>query len=687
MGYKVDYDALDDLTKDIDKQYTQWSEELGALQDNFQVLIDTSNMSGSAATNIKKYIETIHKTLITSIANLGYAHMQNCMLYKKDYQVNIDTGLRVCIESSELTDFKGRIEATRVTAVGIDDSLGFVLRGINDIFTVKYDDITDVDRKHTWACTYLTELDEAIVALEKRHFENDFKNTSELISSLKNFINEQLNCDRSYKTDFNINMLKSSEGFGKLYGSLVKVTDEVQDKEMQYNAARKLEEQRVKDLEESREWIKWVAVGVAVVGSIALIVVTAGGAGPVVAGICGAVGGVTSAAADNFADNYIKTGSLTEDMDWSEMGKDCLIGGVTGFISGSAGAAAKMGSAVKQPIDAAISNAATSIAEKGAEGLINTGWEVGEALITGKPGGEVLSILEEGTEQTLKGMVVSGAEGFVGGYIGGSFDVDSSKKGYLRKTGEEFIESTGEAFAKNATDSLWDVGSAVLDPNSSKDIVTVLKEENVEFAKGFIGDSAKGAAESIVDNLGDTIKSDDSKVLGVVTDTITGGASEGLGGLTQGVATQSYEQALGEREYVDFEEIWDENLEGGTKILDGAAKGGIKSAAENYYEDEELAIKLKYKDTDKDGEVEIVKFGKYSVLKQDYDAAREVAGKGAYKDKTAQDILGLPKNTPISEKNVNVESVPIEDLVKSEYKGRKTTNVLKLDIKPELAKE
>ncbi len=348
MGYKVDYDALDSFYTAIGNQVSNWSTEVEEIQKKFAVLKNTSNMSGEAADNVKNYILYVHETIITLLMQLISTHSNNCFLYKKDYQMNIDTGLHSCIESAELEDFNGRIGGTKSTAIGIDNSLFYVLNGIKDILTIKYDDIEDVARKHDWASNYLTNLNQDILDLEKKHVDNDFNSTTDLISSIKTFINEQLSQNRSYRINFTTESLSSSKAFYGLYQSALCVEEENSSKAEEIETAIENENQRIEDLQEEYEERqknanvgKWVVTGLCVVGSIAVIAATGGAATPLVVGAVSATSSAIMAGSNNLANQYVQHGNLFENadkIDWGSFGKDVAIAGVTGFVTGSVGA-------------------------------------------------------------------------------------------------------------------------------------------------------------------------------------------------------------------------------------------------------------------------------------------------------------------------------------------------------------
>lgn len=685
MSYKVDYDALDTLCGTLRTQTDSWQQELGGLQDRLKILMTSENMTGSAAESYKNYLETVHTTILGLISTLVSAHISNVYIYKSDYQLNVDTGLHTIILKEELNAYSDDVEKTRKKAVSIQDSLGYVLSGISDIFRVSYRDVTDVDTAHAAVVSMLNELDEAVESLEDKHYQNDFVNTGDMITSLKAVINEQLSKERTFRTQFDISTLANPNWQG-LINAHTNITAELESKEKLLEEAIANEEARIKAFEEEKEdrkWIKWVAVGIAVVGSVVLIAVTAGGATPLVCAGVGAAVGVTTAAANNFADNYVENGSLTEGMDWSEFGKDCVVGAVTGAISGYLGATAT-GSCIKQPIKSALRSAGTEMLKSGAEGLINTTWEVGEAIITKKPGDEIVSVLKKEAGDMFKDIAKEGTTGFVGGYIGGKFAVDPSDAGFAKKLGQDTVKNAAEAVTKSGVDSAWDIGAAALDPESSKNMSSVLKEEACDFLSGAAEEFVKNEFESVIGGANDAYQKshkDQSTVMEVITNAVAEGVGGGGGSFAGGVAEQGVEVLFDEREGFDFKEVWDDEMDGGRIFVKKAAEAAGKEIVDAKFKDQSFRVDMERKDYNHDGKVDVVVFDKYMVLREDYEAAREVAGKGAYKDMSAQDILGLPKNAKISEKNMEYKSISIKRLEESDFKGRKDTNVTRIDYK------
>lgn len=433
MNYKIEFDSLDSMYNSVSNQANNWITELNAIKGKFQTLIDTSNMSGAAADNVKSYIENVHMTLIALLSQLVSLHSSNCLLYKSDYQTNVDTDLHAVIKSSELLDYKGRIDSTKATAVSIDESIAYVLKGIKDIFYVSYANISEVDAQHISVSTFLSDLDNEIKALEDNHNNNDFINTSDMIKSLSAFINEQKSTGRTYRTDFTTENLAGSSSFMQLYNSYVGVTREYEEKSSSITTAIENENERVAALQQEYEErqkkanvIKWIVTGVCVIGSIVAIAATGGAATPLVVGAVSAVSGAVMAGANNLADQYVEHGNLIENsdkIDWSSFGKDVVVAGVAGFATGAIGAGvggaitSKLGSTA---IGNSLLHSSSSIVRVGTGAVIGSVSEVSSGIITRGVGtlittGDVKEAFGDAVD--VKQIALDAAIGGVGGGI------------------------------------------------------------------------------------------------------------------------------------------------------------------------------------------------------------------------------------------------------------------------------
>ena len=353
-------------------------------------------------------------------------------------------------------------------------------------------------------------------------------------------------------------------------------------------------------------------------------------------------------------------------------GKDVVVGTVTGAVSGYLGAVSQ-GSVIRQPIKNAAIAAGKKALEEGAGGLAGTLWDVGYAAVTEKPGDEIKSILLSNLEETGQKVVVKSAASFAGGYVAGTYGVDTSDKSYLKKLGEKTVENIFETGTGAVVNTTWELGECVFDDD--KDVVSILKKNSREFVSEFAKKTVNSSIELSIPQTGDI----DNKFAKVLAETAKDTFADTAGEITKGVTGRSHDYMYGDGNAEDIlGDVWEEDLDGGKTIIKEGVKSLASHSSDEIFEDEKVEIQLNKIDHDKDGKVEFIQFGDKAVTKEDYDAAVSVAGKGAYKDKTVQDILGLPKDTDLSsgkERTIRV------DMVEEYSSGRKTTDTVTIEGK------
>lgn len=677
MSYtKIYYDDIWEATSKSSAKCNEWLPELQALSESFANFVESESFKGEAATNMKNYLEQVHGILVAIIGTVIQSYSTLAVNYYGGYTRVVDTG----------DSDKYGLRYTTIVSSEVSET-GSIQRKLNNIISMAEQVAADANSVKNSIADLVTiysspktnNLYEQINAAKNKaqtvhnnaiNFEasraNDFNEIDRLIEQALRIITAQTGTTRTpiiaYQSGSIGDMCDINQILVDLEATSDKVTEITEDGYFEEDAALVLNRDALIQEEEeaSRQWVQWVAVGIAVVGSVVLIAVTAGGATPLVCAAVGAGVGAVTAASSQFADNYVDTGSFVEGMDWSEFGEDVFVGAVGGFVGGYLGAVSQ-GSAIKQPIEKAVFAMGNTVAEKSAEAVTSTIWELGEtgvevgmAIYDQKPGNEIMSVLDAGLEETrkdlsdgLKETVVEGTKSFVGGGISGKFDVDTSDKSVLRKIGEKTLENVGKEAAGGTVGTLWDMGEAVVDNDSSTTVESALKKG----VKDTVSNMAGGATEAIVsEGLSDKVDNIKSTTGKVIAETATDTLADTTKNVTKGVTGRTMDYFYGDgsaNEILDLENIWEEDLEGGRKIVESAGTSAGEHIVDEVFEDKKHYNEMKKIDKDGDGKIEVVRFGEHTVTKQDYDAAVENAGKGAYKDQTAQEILGLNRDTDL----------------------------------------
>lgn len=407
MGFHVDYNGLDQLYSGIYSNASAWNGSITSLSEKVKTLVASSSMAGAGADNVKSYFDSVHNTVIPVLNSLLTAHVNNCLLYVRNYQSGIDTSLHAVIDEAELRQIKYNLAAQEDNADGIDSVVQKTLCAVSDIVDVSCtgfpaisDNNSEIQKLIDWLLTSICEL-------EDDHYQSDFIDTSQLISSLKAFISEHLANARSYKADFSVESFAKSTSFIALAQAYVAVNAQIETNQAAVSQAIEEENGRIEALNaeiEARQKEanaeKWIVTGLCVIGSIVAIAVIVGSGGtatPLVVGTVSAVSGTVIAANNAAADEYVQHGWDTSRWDIESIGTSAVLGGVSGFITGYVGAG----------VSGAISNGLSSAGST----LLNSSSmavRIGSNAVIGSTSQVISGVASRGATTFVTTMITSG---------------------------------------------------------------------------------------------------------------------------------------------------------------------------------------------------------------------------------------------------------------------------------------
>lgn len=409
MGFHVDYSGLDQLYSGLYSNASAWNSSIASLSENVKTLVTSSSMAGAGADNVKNYFDSIHNTIIPVLNSLLTAHVNNCLLYVRNYQSGIDTSLHTVIDEAELRQIKYALSAQEGNAEAIDSVVQKTLCAVSDIVDVSCtgfpaisDNNSEIQKLIDWLLTSICEL-------EDDHYQSDFIDTSQLISSLKAFISEHLANARSYKADFSVESFAKSTSFIALAQAYVAVNAQIETNQAAVSQAIEEENGRIEALNaeiEARQKEanaeKWIVTGLCVIGSIVAIAVIVGSGGtatPLVVGTVSAVSGTVIAANNAAADEYVQHGWDTSRWDIESIGTSAVLGGVSGFITGYVGAG----------VSGAISNGLSSAGST----LLNSSSmavRIGSNAVIGSTSQVISGVASRGATTFVTTMITSGGD-------------------------------------------------------------------------------------------------------------------------------------------------------------------------------------------------------------------------------------------------------------------------------------
>ena len=406
MSFHVDYDALDQLYSTLYGNVDAWNTRIVELSNKIGGLVSSANMTGTGADSVKTYLDSTHNTILPILSRLITAHINNCLLYVREYQSGIDKGLHAIIDETELETIKSLLSVQREISGDVYSDVKSALYSVSDIISVDCPGYETVDDNHKELSRLISKLLQAIRELEENHYSNDFIDTSELITTLTAFIKERLSDSRNYKTDFSIESLAASTTFLALYNAYVAVDAQVEASKSAVTTAIEEENNRIEALQaeiEEREKKataqKWAVTGLCIIGSIAAIaaIVASGGtATPLVVGAVSAVSGTIIAGTNAAADQYVQYGKVN---DWGNVGTSALLGGVSGFITGYVGAG------VSSAISSSLSSAGSTLLNSSSMAV-----RVGSNAVIGATSEVVSGVASRGAVTFTTTMIYSGGD-------------------------------------------------------------------------------------------------------------------------------------------------------------------------------------------------------------------------------------------------------------------------------------
>ena len=401
MGYVVDYKRMQFLYQQFATTTNRWKTDLGNLQTNVTVLIATDAYEGDLASSMKNYLQEVHLNAEGLLLNIISDYFAKLTLYWNGYLESIDSGTNAYMSEEVLSTAASLLDAAVLALDDISDEITTALSPVQDLFPRSAPSTEVLVAAMEAAKTIATDLNKSIVAHEEAHKTNDFTDMDDLISQVKLLIAKQLSKEKRLSIDsYKPGMISEVIDYQAINTAIHNMQEYQTNNEEVFKKALENIEEYTQEVQEEREWVQWVAVGVAIVGSVALAVAFVS-AGPLACVAVGATKGLVNAAVGHFADNYVENGYLTSGMDWFEFGKDCAIGTVSGAIEGYAGAVAH-GTSVVQPLQRTGNKVVEGLIKNTAEAAIDAGVDLGEAIVKDRPGEEIKSILADDFETFVR---------------------------------------------------------------------------------------------------------------------------------------------------------------------------------------------------------------------------------------------------------------------------------------------
>lgn len=324
--YKIKYSSKDQFFLMVIQRISGWFAQLNTLEKDMAVLSGMESFQGTTAQSVKAYLNEVHNILLISVRQTLYEFQQRLSLYSNGYY-EFEPNIYANICSQTLRELKKRLVSEQNYLDGQNRSIQTQILRIADLAYLKLPSQENVMGALTDAVQQIDTLDCSVSEYETGKKNEANGDLASLIFSLRQAI------DAFYNMKGNITGYTSGDYSRKtevlnLYNQVsasMEYTSQNQDAVIE--ASENLQNvfaQQQKDYEEACENRKdegtanMILGGLAVVGGVTAIVLTAGAATPIVvvagvSGTCAAAYGVSNIAEGAQDYYYGSIGDLSTD--------------------------------------------------------------------------------------------------------------------------------------------------------------------------------------------------------------------------------------------------------------------------------------------------------------------------------------------------------------------------------------
>lgn len=216
MGIIVDFEELDNVYYELIQSTNIWSDNIADILDSINTLAGSNCLTGAGAEAVKGYLGTVHTTIVQALTLLLQTHSQNLLMYKVDYQSNIDTSTRAHIPCDKLFNIRSELAAQRTKTRSVEYNIRTAMSRISHLIDEAAPDLDNIENVYSQINSDLLNLESDIGELEQRHASNDFTETQALIDSLTSLINDYSAKDKTVKSSFDSEAMKISAAYTAL---------------------------------------------------------------------------------------------------------------------------------------------------------------------------------------------------------------------------------------------------------------------------------------------------------------------------------------------------------------------------------------------------------------------------------------------------------------------------------------
>lgn len=296
----IRYEDIRTVMDESSSRFNQWQEVMEECRKNMEELTQMDQFSGAAADSIRCYLQEVHGMLMTMIASVFQDFSSRFILYRDGYY-DIDGNKNTVLSQATLEKGMEKYKNMKSQWEAFGNSVENTVNSVSDIAYLpcpREDTVVDAIGR---IYKKLDELNQSAQDFESSTLNGDVAQARSLISSVQALIKDYGSGAAGPVDSYESGDYLKSDAFRDAAVNVMASQDYLEENQERIQAAyddemrvreeiqKEYEEQLAKERAEGGFWQVVGAIGLAVVGTVA-IVASAGAATPLVAGVAFASG-------------------------------------------------------------------------------------------------------------------------------------------------------------------------------------------------------------------------------------------------------------------------------------------------------------------------------------------------------------------------------------------------------------
>ncbi len=423
MDYCLHFDSIDKVDWLVKLQIKGWEFFLDRAEQQVDQLIATNDFTGNTADRMKEYMRVVHKLLLQNLRSIVTSCQGNWNSYKANVQ-SLDTHLHAVLDTSDMAFVQAGLKRHKSSAADIMEDVRKAFATVEDIMGMCVRvDCSELEDGMDACCRILQSM-QGLVAEVEENFLSRFVSLEEPVAATRKSISDAMAQDTVYRQNFTKEGYASSDAFQNLYASTMRLTQENNYRQAEYQQALEINNKREEALKKEAEQIrleeerkkreekagifKFCVSALCTVVEVAVTVST-GGAGTIAAKtVTGLIQGTTNYFIDKV---YV----AQEPFSMEDLGRNMVCGTAKGLIDGTVSTAFMGFTADMNVLGKATMGGLESLTTGGADRFLDTYAEEGNLADAISNAGD----LKEVGKDVVGGFVKDGSKDFISGGIDG----------------------------------------------------------------------------------------------------------------------------------------------------------------------------------------------------------------------------------------------------------------------------